>query len=198
MNEALKKYRDILGPWAELTTSKILGGISRYNLSAWSNASKTIGKELKTLRATTTIGSVAQNIQTSQVELIKSIPIEAGIRAQYWAQEASTSGYRASQVAEQIQRTSEVTENRAVLIARTEVAKANAAINQARAQYIGVTQYIWRTAQDGDVRESHAELEGNVFSYDDPPFIEGEGAHGPGEFPNCRCFSEPIISNTTS
>jgi len=193
MNEALRAYSSSLGPWAETLTAKILESVQKNNLKAWTEASRELGRELRTLRATTELGATVTKLQNDQVTLIKSLPIEAGARAQALAQQASIDGSRASQVAEEIARTGEVTASRATLIARTEIAKANAAMTQARAEYVGADQYIWRTAQDGDVRESHAELEGQVFKYDDPPYIDGEGNHGPGEFPNCRCFAEPII-----
>lgn len=193
MTEALRRYSGLLGPWAEILTGKILAGVSRNNLRAWNAVSQRIGRELKTVRAQTEIGKTAKAIQTEQVTLIKSLPIEAGLRAQSLAQQATISGERASTIAEELARTGEVTESRATLIARTEIAKANASLTQARAGYVGATHYIWRTAEDGDVRESHAELSGQVFSYDNPPEIANEGAHGPGEFPNCRCFAEPII-----
>ena len=45
--------------------------------------------------------------------------------------------------------------------------------------------YIWHTQGDGKVRESHAERDGKVFSWDNPP----EGGH-PGEGYNCRCWAE--------
>ena len=45
--------------------------------------------------------------------------------------------------------------------------------------------YIWRTAGDSKVRSSHAERNGETFSWDAPP----EGGH-PGEAPNCRCRAE--------
>lgn len=47
------------------------------------------------------------------------------------------------------------------------------------------THYIWRTQRDGKVRSSHAEREGQIFSWDDPP----EGGH-PGEDYGCRCTAE--------
>lgn len=50
------------------------------------------------------------------------------------------------------------------------------------------THYIWRTRRDGKVRSSHAEREGQVFSWDDPP----EGGH-PGEDYGCRCTAEPYL-----
>lgn len=48
-------------------------------------------------------------------------------------------------------------------------------------------RYIWRTRGDGKVRSAHAERDGKVFSWDDPP----EGGH-PGEAPNCRCRAEDV------
>ena len=48
------------------------------------------------------------------------------------------------------------------------------------------THYIWRTRNDGKVRSSHADQEGRVFSWDDPPV----GGH-PGKDYNCRCTAEP-------
>ena len=48
-------------------------------------------------------------------------------------------------------------------------------------------QYIWRTQGDSKVRDAHAERDGKVFSWDDPP----EGGH-PGEDYNCRCTAEEI------
>ena len=50
------------------------------------------------------------------------------------------------------------------------------------------THYIWRTRRDGKVRSSHAEREGQIFSWDDPP----QGGH-PGEDYGCRCTAEPYL-----
>ncbi|MAO54179.1 MAG: hypothetical protein CMM61_00590 [Rhodospirillaceae bacterium] len=47
--------------------------------------------------------------------------------------------------------------------------------------------YIWRTVGDGKVRSSHADRNGKVFSWANPP----EGGH-PGEAPNCRCWAEEV------
>lgn len=191
--QALKDYSDALGPWASIVVSRVIGEISRSNRKAWESHSAKIGSQLNSMMGETAIGSVVQLLHRRQVELIKSLPLEAGLRAQKLAQEAAIGGRRADEVAAELLRTEQVTASRATLIARTEIAKANAAITQARAQYVGATHYIWRTAEDGDVRESHAEMDGKVFRFDDPPYVGGEGNHGPGEFPNCRCFAEPII-----
>ncbi|MES2905860.1 MAG: phage minor head protein [Pseudomonadota bacterium] len=54
------------------------------------------------------------------------------------------------------------------------------------------THYIWHTAGDEKVRASHAENEGKIFSWDEPP----EVGH-PGEGYNCRCTAEPYIEGET-
>ena len=50
------------------------------------------------------------------------------------------------------------------------------------------THYIWRTRRDNRVRSVHADREGQVFSWDNPP----EGGH-PGEDYGCRCTAEPYV-----
>ena len=52
------------------------------------------------------------------------------------------------------------------------------------------TYYIWRTQCDGQVRPSHLELEGKIFSDDNKPSF----GH-PGEDNNCRCWAEPLPQN---
>lgn len=190
---ALAAYSEALGPWGDAVVAKIMAGVQGNNKRAWTQLSTTIGKELRSTMAESAVGVVARQLQREQVELIKSLPLEAGLRAQKLAQEAMMGGKRAGEVAMELDRTTEVTESRATMIARTEIAKANSSLTQARAQYVGATHYIWRTAGDGDVRESHAEMDGKIFRFDQPPAVEGEGNHGPGEIYNCRCFAEPII-----
>jgi len=193
MMSALNAYSEMLTPWAHSVVSKVMKSVDDNNARAWKGLSNKIGKELETSITKSAVGMVAKQLQDRQVGLIKSIPLEAGKRAQDLAREAAINGERAAGVAKDLQNTTQVAESSAVRIARTEVAKANASLSQARARSVGATHYFWRTAEDADVRDSHAELDGKIFSYDDPPEIEGEGAHAPGEIWNCRCFAEPII-----
>jgi SPP1 gp7 family putative phage head morphogenesis protein len=113
------------------------------------------------------------------------------------ARKAYIAGDRYETIIPKIQaKVSGMTRNRATLIARTETAKTASAFVQARAKYIGADTYIWRTVRDADVRPAHKRLEGTVHSWDAPPIAEEGGQrHHPGEFPNCRCFSEPRIDD---
>lgn len=49
------------------------------------------------------------------------------------------------------------------------------------------THYIWRTRNDRKVRSTHADREGQIFAWANPP----QGGH-PGEDYNCRCRAEPV------
>ena len=189
----LKAYSEAITPWAEKTSAKFIGEISRGNQKAFAAQSKKIAAALKQTVNQTDVGAAALLLQQRQVALIKSLPLEAGERAQKLAMEAATGGRRADEIAEELARTEGVTESRATLIARTEIAKANSAITQARAEYVGADSYIWRTAEDGDVRESHRQMNGKVFKFKSPPTLSDGTTGNPGEFPNCRCFAEPII-----
>jgi SPP1 gp7 family putative phage head morphogenesis protein len=86
----------------------------------------------------------------------------------------------------------QIAENRVRLIARDQTSKMNASFNQARQTSVGIEKYEWQTAGDERVRESHAELDGQVFSWDDPPEVDGEPAN-PGEPVNCRCVAIPFF-----
>lgn len=183
--QALKNYSEALGPWASKVVSNLLKDVSRANKRAWESQSAKIGSKMQSMMSESATGAVVQMIHNRQVELIKSLPLEAGLRAQKLAQEAAIGGRRADEVAAELLRTEQVTSSRATLIARTEIAKANAAITQARAQYVGATHYIWRTAEDGDVRESHAQMEGTVHRFDQPPTLDDGMTGNPGEIWNC-------------
>lgn len=189
----LNNYSKQIQPWAIRTASKMLSDTNSNSDRFFSSQMKSIGKEYNRQLAESIAGMKAKQLQAEQVELIKSIPIKAGLRAQELSQQAASGGKRASEVAAEIARTNEVTEARAMTIARTEVSKANATFNQARAESIGVTQFIWRTAEDGDVRDSHASLDGKIFDINSPPCIDGEGCNMPGEIWNCRCYAEYVV-----
>ncbi|MGC6471407.1 MAG: phage minor head protein [Parvibaculales bacterium] len=52
------------------------------------------------------------------------------------------------------------------------------------------THYIWRTRRDSRVRPSHAENDGKVFAWNNPP----PTGH-PGEDYGCRCIAEPYYGD---
>lgn len=205
MRRALADYAKLITPWARRQSAKLLQQVQKSNARAYRNKSKTIGKLLDLNVAQGDVGMVALKMLNEQVELIKSIPIEAGLRAQKIAFEAALHGTRAEpnqdtieELQKQLGLSTEVAVSRAQLIARTETARATASINQARAQAVGSGQYRWHNSGDAAVRDSHKyykgkPMQGQIFSWNNPPTLSDGMRGNPGEFPNCRCFAEPIF-----
>lgn len=104
-----------------------------------------------------------------------------------------TEGERPESIAKALQARVDVSKSRAILIARDQTTKLNAALNQDRQRAAGVESYRWSTSHDERVRPSHADLDGQVFSWDDPPIVDEEEAN-PGEPIQCRCIALPIIA----
>lgn len=194
MKKALADYSKALGPWARKQSAIMTAKVSAANKRAMSMGSKIIGRELR-LVSQSAVGEAAAKLMEEQVELIKSIPLKAGERAQSLALSAVYEGTRADEIAERLARSGEVSESDANLIARTEVARANSVLTQARAKAVGSTHYIWRTSKDSAVRESHRKMEGKVCEWNNPPTLIDGTTGNAGTFPNCRCYPEPVFTD---
>ncbi len=200
MEQDLLKYAQKIEKWAKKQATELVTAVNRSNRRDFTSRSKMIARRLKTQVEETEIGDRAAQLIQEQTHLIQSIPVEMGFKVQEKAYEAFMVGNRANpdpqviqSLEDQMGMTTEQAINRARLIARTETARASTAITQARAESLGSTNYIWRTAQDGAVRESHREMNGRVCSWDRPPTLSDGTSGPPGSFPNCRCIPEPIL-----
>lgn len=103
-------------------------------------------------------------------------------------EDPDTFGLRVEQLRDRLLERADVSKSRAALIARDQTLKLNGALNRVRQVNAGVEKYTWSTSHDERVRESHAELDGEVFSWDAPP----EPGH-PGEDFQCRCVAIPVL-----
>lgn len=207
MQVALADYSKLIEPWAARQSEKLLQSVLNSNKRAYTMKSKAMGRALSLGVADQKVGAMAEKILHEQVGLIKSIPTEAGLRAQKIAYEAVLAGTRAEvnedtlvELQKQLGLSTDVAISRAYLISRTETARANAAFNQARAQSVGSGQYRWHNSGDGDVRHSHRiylgrPLQGRIFSWSSPPTLSDGMTGHPGTFPFCRCFAEPIFDD---
>lgn len=100
----------------------------------------------------------------------------------------ANTGLRVEELKSQLRERADVSESRAELIARDQTLKTNGAITEIRQRGAGVDRYVWSTSLDERVRESHAALEGQTFSWDSPPDV----GH-PGQDYQCRCVAVPVI-----
>ncbi|MBD2803485.1 phage head morphogenesis protein [Xenorhabdus sp. ZM] len=192
---ALDSYSELITPWAQRVAQRFALDVNRHNEKQWRVRSQQISQELRHLVDNAPVGQVMRSIIEEQVKYIKSLPIEAANRVydiHNQAIEAVVTGGRHEPFAQKIVRTGEVAVSRAKLIARTEMGRAEVALTQARALLIGSTGYIWRTAHDGDVRDSHQHMEGQFVEWGKPPTLDGLTGHA-GTLPNCRCYCEVVI-----
>lgn len=63
-----------------------------------------------------------------------------------------------------------------------------------RHQSIGIEKFEWYDSADERVRDTHKRLSGKVFSYDDPPTVNGRVVL-PDEDYRCRCVAIPVFDD---
>lgn len=115
------------------------------------------------------------------------------------------SGNRWGNAIDLIQKSYEVSANKAKFLARQETHLLVAKFNKAKYTDAGVYEYKWgcvhrphdsspKQHTPGNVRYYHAKLEGTIQRWDSPPVTDSTGRrNNPGEDFNCRCFARPIV-----
>ncbi|MEN4603036.1 PBSX family phage terminase large subunit [Pantoea agglomerans] len=160
MIDRLDRYADLIEPWAEAVSKRLISTLEIADDAMWRERSYKISAGLRDLMAGSQ-GMVTRSIIEEQVKLFKSLPLEAADRVydiHNQAIEAVVTGRRSSELKKEIMRTGEVTESRARTIARTEVGRASTAITQARSTAIGSRGYIWRTTERVGCPHQHRSL----------------------------------------
>jgi len=146
------------------------------------------------------------------IGLIQSLPERLISRLETKIKDLPTTGESRVTVQKLLKETGEVGKSRAELIARDQVGKLNGDLTRIRQESLGGTMYIWRTSQDGRVREEHQALDGMVCKWEDPSVyaetvekamanewnsrgeIGGYEGH-PGEDYQCRCSAEMVMDD---
>ncbi len=178
----------------------------KVSANSWREAASksTNGQELFNLISGEMNGPVGARVQQLIAEnaaFIKTLPEQWAKYVTQYASREALKGKRPEAVEAELRKI--IPEHMAKnlkCIARTECAKANAAIVQARAENCGIRAYIWRCVKDERSRDSHRGMDGILVFYDDPPNPEalfgGEkpyGSYHAGNTFNCRCYQEPVI-----
>lgn len=194
LNASLRRYSEMLEPWARFTAGKIVMEVARWDERAWTTYSKQMAEGIRADLRQANIGPVYRQLQLEQIALIQSIPVIAAQRVHDLTMEALSGSERASEIAKEIMNSGSVAQSRAELIARTEVARARTSFTQVRAETVGSTHYVWEAVMDSRTRDLHRKLNGKTFAWNNPPVSgeKGERSH-PGAIYNCRCWPRPIF-----
>lgn len=141
------------------------------------------------------LAALVDDFVQHNVSLIRRIPDKLHSEVDAMVQRSVTSGTLNDDLADDLAARFSIAEDHAELIARDQIGKFYGDVNSSRQRELGVTRFIWRTARDERVRESHAELDGEEFSYDDLPTNERDEEIRPGDDIQCRCYAEPIFDD---
>lgn len=141
------------------------------------------------------------------VALVKRVPKELHDDLSDIVEDGIMGGWTTADLADRIEERFDISERHARLIASDQITSFYADVNHARQQEMGVDKFIWRTVHDERVRgdpdgkypnalPSHFDLDGQMFSYDDPPQPEGaDEPILPGGPVSCRCYADPVLSD---
>jgi SPP1 gp7 family putative phage head morphogenesis protein len=194
LNDVMRRYSDLIRPWARNAATIMLEGVMRKDIRVWKQHIKQMSVGLRQELESAPIGLALKSLMDQQVDLITSLPTDAAKRVHRLVYESMVEGARTDVLKEEILKTGSVTESRAKLIAFTEVGRATATLTQVRAQHMGSTHFVWETAKDYKVRSRHKALQGKVFAWDDLPITGENGERSlPGAIYNCRCWARPIL-----
>jgi SPP1 gp7 family putative phage head morphogenesis protein len=195
LRQLLTNYAQLLDPWARVAARRFLDDVARRDERAWTAHSREMAHELREELRSVNLQPAMNKLLAEQVQLITSIPLEASQRVHKLTLQALASGERPASLIDEIMKSGDVAVSRATLIARTETGRASTTLTMTRAQSVGSTHYIWRTAGDSLVRHDHRKLNGKIFAWTDPPIAgpNGERYHA-GAGPNDRCNPEPIFT----
>jgi SPP1 gp7 family putative phage head morphogenesis protein len=139
------------------------------------------------------MNDVFQATVTENVSLIKSIPSQYFTDVEGLVMRSVQRGGDLSGITDELEKRYGITRRRAAFIARDQNNKANATFTRVRQQELGVTEAIWLHSAGGkEPRPSHVAFSGKTYNIREGALIDGKRIW-PGELPNCRCVSRPVV-----
>lgn len=197
---------DIFSNFTNKFVDRMLNSTNRDVYKTWRDAvlGNTKGRLLYAARQKEIEESVYQylkQLNDENVFYIKSQPIDIAQRIVELANQYTQEGKRPEEIRSILQKLyPNMTKVKSTLIARTEASKAANNLVQVRAQNMGLNWYIWKTAKDQRVRDSHKHMDNIIVNFNNPPSPEkligkkSQGEYNAGNFPNCRCYSSIIVN----
>lgn len=172
--------------------SDVAGQLNAFNRRQHERTMNVV-KGLQPLRSEPWIAPVMEAFQRVNHNLIASLAPRAVSDVQRVLSEGWERGLSTRDLLRVLDERHGVTGWQAERIARDQVGKMNGLLTALRQTASGVERYRWRTSRDPRVRELHAQREGDVFSWDQPP----SDGH-PGMPIMCRCGAQPVMDDLLS
>ena len=192
--KVLEKYEksDRTSQAENIANGFVSRGDAQNHVEVSTNLKNQTGIDLSAyLRNSPNIVERVNELTVSNIQLIKSIRTQYLDKVQNAVMQAMVQGALNKDLAEQLKKLGKDVESRAMLIARDQSSKLNAALTRARHEEVGIKKYMWSTSGDERVRASHAEKDGQIFEYTNPPADTGH----PGHDVNCRCVQIAVFDD---
>lgn len=139
---------------------------------------------------------IAKNYTENLNFWIKNWTDERIIKMRSAVGQMAIDGKSVQDIADYIEKEFNISKRHAKFLARNESAMATTSYLSAKYQEEGFTKFKWITNLDGRERPLHKKLNGQIFSFDNPPIIdERTGQKGlPAQTYNCRCSMIPVAN----
>lgn len=177
---------------SELPASTFVKNINRFNRHNLEQQMKVKGIDL--VATEPWLKDFLQTKISENVGYIKTIHEDYFTSVENVIRDGVNEGRSIKQIREQLVEEVEISKNKAQFIAVDQAGTILGQMTAQRHQNIGIEKFTWYDASDERVRKSHKELSGKVFSYDDPPTVNGREVL-PGEDYRCRCVAIPVFND---
>lgn len=198
MNSLTAQFDKMFSDMAKPLSEKMVNEANKSNQTMLYNSIKELsgGLSIKTKVTTPEMREIMTASIAENVSLIKSIPSQYMQKVAGAVMRSITTGGGLADLQPQIKEYGGMTERRAENLALDQTRKVYNNIGAKREQAVGIKKFEWIHSGGGlHPRLDHIELDGQIFSYDDPPIIdEKTGERGfPSQLPNCKCTRRPVI-----
>jgi uncharacterized protein with gpF-like domain len=190
-------WRQVFADQSDPIANFVIKDAYKFNTRTFMKKLKDVGFAVK-FQWTPQMQSIFNDAVRENVELIRSIPekyfgeIRKYVRELY-SKEGSEGDLHT--LTNKLESLPGMTRRRAAIIATDQNRKLTSQFNQARYQEIGINRAVWQHSGGGnEPRPTHVKNSGKVYDVSLGWFDPAVGQHiQPGQLPNCRCFSRPVI-----
>lgn len=198
LNALSAKFNDLFAKKAKALAETMVGGTAKASATALHSSLEQLsgGLSLKTKITNPNLANVYKASVAENVSLIKSIPAQYLQKVEGAVMRSITTGNGLQDLVPALEQYQGQTHRRARNIALDQTRKAYNSVNRGRMEAIGVKKFQWHHSGGGaHPREDHAEMDGNIYSFDALPVIDkNTGERGiPGQAPNCKCTMSPVF-----
>ncbi len=193
---------------AQQIAERMVENVARTNATSWRAAmAQAQGNKARRIYAAlreeirASLNWRMRQIIARNAALIVSLPDRIAQQTAFYIASEQRRGLRSEAIAQKLAgHLPEMRKSAVKRLARTEVAKAETALTQARAERLGLGWYEWATSEDQRVRPSHRKMDKILVAWADAPAPEqldgirsSLGHYHPGGAPNCRCIALPLV-----